>query len=148
MNETTTKSLLQAFERAEKSIERLERENFILDKQLEMKNNHLSVILDNAPVILFGIDKNGTFELALGKGLEKMDLEPGRLVGKSIHHIYRTTPHLLVYFEKALSGETVTFELKHTQHVCFLVRLVPELDENGEVFRVYGISTQFLLTQG
>jgi hypothetical protein len=59
-----------------------------LDHQLE----GLSLVLENAPVILHGLDLEGRFLFTDGDGIAAMGLQKGQIVGNSAFDLYRARP--------------------------------------------------------
>lgn len=65
----------------------------------------LRTVITKAPVVFFAIDANGVFTLSEGRALEKLGLEPGQVVGKSIFEVYAEAPGILEDARRALRGE-------------------------------------------
>ncbi|MFP8888792.1 PAS domain S-box protein [Natrialbaceae archaeon A-CW2] len=82
--------------------ERVERE-----QALVQRSERLQVIVENMPVILFSIDKDGVFTLSEGSALERIGLEPGEVVGESAKAVYADHPDIVEDIETALDGHEV-----------------------------------------
>ena len=67
----------------------------------------LSVALETAPLILWGIDKNGVGTHSSGKALERLGMKPGESVGMNLLEYYKDSPEALAPIMKALNGEEV-----------------------------------------
>ncbi len=65
----------------------------------------LRAVVAKAPVVFFALDSNGVFTLSEGRALEKLGLQPGQAVGKSIFQLYRQYPKILESVRRALAGE-------------------------------------------
>lgn len=72
--------------------------------ELDEKSNFLATIIENFPMILWVINKNGILTLFEGKGLNKIDSFPGELVGHSIYNIFADHPTLIKSVNAALKG--------------------------------------------
>lgn len=78
-----------------------------LSVALAEREAHLRTILENAPLVLFTGDAEGTVTLAEGRGLRDLGLEPGDMVGRSVFDLFADSPSILEACERALSGEVV-----------------------------------------
>ncbi len=107
------------------------------EESLQKTQQQLSVIIDNVPVILFSLDKDGRFTLSEGKGLEKLGLKPGEVVGKSVFDMYRDNPEILEYINKTLSGEMCSF-IAEANELAFDTRYFPLKDKTGNVIGLFG----------
>ena len=90
-----------------KRAENLLRENLTL----------LQTMVKNAPIILYGFDKDGVFTLSEGKGLAGMGLKPGEIVGRSLFDVYRDHPEAMGHLRRALAGEAFIAPLHFEDHV-------------------------------
>jgi PAS domain S-box-containing protein len=100
---------------------------------------HLQVISDNLPVVIYALDSNGRFTYSDGKGLTRLGLAPGEVVGKNALEMYRDYPAVVDALQRALNGEThsQTLQLGNLWYQCYFV---PQRDEQGRVIGVTGVS--------
>src|SRR6476620_222239 len=75
---------------------------------------HLRTVIENAPLVVWSIDQDGIFTLSEGRGLAKLGLKPGEVLGQSAFEIYKDFPELLASLRRALAGE----EFVATLHVA------------------------------
>ncbi len=106
-----------------------------LDHQLA----RLTTVLENAPVILYGLDLEGRFTYSEGNGLAAMGLRAGQVVGDSASELYRETPAALEAIRGALAGQHTVFKA-HFGGADFISRLTPVFDDAGTVQEVVGVS--------
>jgi two-component system, cell cycle sensor histidine kinase and response regulator CckA len=66
---------------------------------------HLRWVLENTPIVLWALDRDGIVTLSEGKALQGMGYVPGQLVGISALELYRDRPDLIVGLRRALTGE-------------------------------------------
>jgi PAS domain S-box-containing protein len=78
------------------------------EQRLAHQHDQIQVIVENAPVVLFAIDTDGTFTLSEGAGLEYLGVEPGEVVGESVFDLYAEYPDVCESIERALGGEQVS----------------------------------------
>ncbi len=94
-------------------------------------------VVTNTPVIIYALDGRGRFTLSEGRGLGRLGLRPGEVVGQSAFEIYKEHPDILDGVQRSLGGERVFFD-----HVVDGVhldnRMVPILDGAGRVTGVIG----------
>ena len=61
------------------------------ERTIQLQNQRLRTIVENAPIILFAFDEDGIITLSEGRGLEGLGAEPGELVGESMYDLYAGT---------------------------------------------------------
>jgi PAS domain S-box-containing protein len=66
--------------------------------------------VENLPIVFYLIDKDGIFNLSIGAGLKGLGLLPNQVVGQSVFDLYKDFPQTIEAINKALAGESVTFE--------------------------------------
>jgi PAS domain S-box-containing protein len=100
---------------------------------------HLQVISDNLPVVIYALDAEGRFTYSGGKGLARLGLAPGEVVGQNALEVYRDYPDVVDAIRRALNGEThvQTLQLGNLWYQCYFV---PQRDECGHVAGVTGVS--------
>ena len=106
-----------------------------LDHQLA----RLSLVLENAPVILYGLDLEGNFIFSEGDGISAMGLQKGQILGNSAFKLYRDTPGAEEAIRSALAGQNAVFRA-HFAGAHFVSRLTPIFDDAGQVEQVVGVS--------
>jgi rsbT co-antagonist protein RsbR len=106
--------------------------------ELERANEVLRLIVDNLPVIVWGLDLRGVFFLHDGVGLHRIGMKPGQLLGASFFEVFPAAEYVDPVKEaltgKSLHGFTefgdVPWENWH----------IPIRDDQGQVTAVVGIS--------
>jgi two-component system cell cycle sensor histidine kinase/response regulator CckA len=99
----------------------------------------LTLVLENAPVILYGLDLEGRFLFSEGDGIAAMGLHKGQIVGNSAFDLYRDTPGAEEAIHSALAGQHAVFRA-HFDGAYFVSRLTPIFDDAGVVEQVVGVS--------
>ncbi len=56
---------------------------------------HLHYVISQMPVVMFVVDRDGTFTLSSGGGLARLGLEPGQAIGASAYEMYRDVPAIV-----------------------------------------------------
>ena len=108
-------------------------------EQVRKQRERLGTILDNAPLILYVIDKEGIFTESRGAALDAVGLEPGEAVGTSVFEMYDDYPGIKAGVRRALDGEQIEAELSLGDKT-FRTYLEPVRDDSGAVQEVIGIS--------
>jgi signal transduction histidine kinase len=85
------------------------------------------------------IDKDGTFLLSEGKGLSKLGLKSGDVVGKSVYDLYKDFPAMLDKMKEAFNGESVKAEFKIGDYY-FENWYSPQSNQKGEIISLLGLS--------
>ena len=96
--------------------------------ELEEHQALLDTAVNNAPLVLWAVDREGKVTLSKGKGLEAVGLEPGELVGEMALDL----PQDRINIPRALAGE----EFSDTVAVggaVFNTHYRPLRSEDGEV---------------
>ena len=120
------------------------------EQALARAEARLRTVVGNAPIVLFGFDKEGRFTLGEGQGLAGAGLSARELAGRSIFEVYGDSPTLLDHARRALAGETftATMEVKvqsgpggSTSPRVYETRYNPIFDARGQVAEVIGVAT-------
>ncbi|OFW57321.1 MAG: hypothetical protein A2133_03155 [Actinobacteria bacterium RBG_16_64_13] len=106
---------------------------------LDRQAGRLTLVLENAPVIMFGLDKAGRFIFSEGNGLAAMGLRSGQTIGVSITDLYRENSAAVEAIREALAGRHTSFE-SFFSGAHFITRLTPLFDPAGQVHEVVGVS--------
>lgn len=91
------------------------------------------VLVDQCPALIWTTDSSLVFTSSLGGGLAPLGLGPNQLVGVSLLELVNTDapdPKPLAAHERALRGETVTFEMRWGDR-SFQARVAPLYDGRG-----------------
>jgi PAS domain S-box-containing protein len=99
----------------------------------------LHVLVQQAPIVLFAIDREGVFTLSEGRGLEVLGLKPGQVVGQSVYEIYRDIPSMIDNVRRCLAGETINDTVR-IGDLVFESLYTPRRDEHGFVAGVSGVA--------
>jgi len=119
------------------------------DRKIHESDERFRIVLNNAPITIFAIDKNGVFRLSEGKGLEQVGLKPGENVGVSALDLFAKLPvtqhngEIVTGSEvirRVMAGETMTgiTKLKSTY---FDNQFTPYHDAQGQVIGMIGVAT-------
>jgi PAS domain S-box-containing protein len=111
----------------------------LAEEELTKAEERLRNVIDNAPVILFALDRSGVVTLSEGKGLDAFGVKPGQLVGQSVFDLYHDSPYLHAHARRALEGEAVTF-VTQAKNQFFEIHLIPLFNKSGEVASVTGVT--------
>jgi PAS domain S-box-containing protein len=121
----------------EKEFE-LKEEKFVA-ALIESENRYRTVV-SNTPIISFVVDNKGIFTLSDGKGLIKLGLKPGQIVGLSVYDVYKDYPIIIESVNKCLNGKSIRQELT-VDGIVFDVFYSPIFDNDGNVAKVIGVAT-------
>ncbi len=107
---------------------------------LRQKEVQLATVVSGTPIVLFALDRAGTFTLSEGRGLQALGLAPGQVVGQSVFDVYSEMPELLEEIRAALAGRETNLTVP-VRGLLFETRLSPLRDGSGEVAGVIGVAT-------
>lgn len=111
----------------------------LAEQALRESQEKLAIIVANAPMVLFQIDQNAIFRFSDGKGLEKLGLKPGEVVGMSVFDVYKDFPEICQQVKDALNGKIVN-DIIQVGSIYFEVWYNPVIASNGAVSSVIGIA--------
>ena len=100
----------------------------------------LRAVIDNAPLVVWSIDKDGIFTLGEGRGLAQLGLKPGEALGLSVYERYKDFPDLLASIRRALAGEE-TVATVHVAGRVYETVYQTLRDAAGQITGLLGIST-------
>lgn len=99
----------------------------------------LRALVEQAPIVVFAIDRDGIFTLSEGHGLEALGLQPGQVVGQSAYEIYKDTPRIVDNVRRCLAGESIN-EIVNVGNLVFESIYTPRRDAHGFVAGVSGVA--------
>jgi len=114
--------------------ERRQAEDALLESEEKFRT-----LVTNTEEIVYMIDKDGIFLLSEGKGLAKLGLKPGQVVGKSVSELYKDYPDMLDEMRRALNGETITSEVNIDGNY-FRNWYTPHKNNEGKTIGLLGLS--------
>ncbi len=106
----------------------------------ESLEERLRIVVSNAPIVLYALDKEGRFTLSEGKGLEALQVRGGDFVGKSVYEVYRDVPPILENIRRALAGEAF-YTTVEVGGLVFESWYAPLYDQNEEINGMIGVAT-------
>src|SRR5690606_30086892 len=110
------------------------------EEQLKEQEARYRTVVTNAPVILFALDAEGVITLSEGRGLARLGLEPGEVVGRSIFDLYAAHPGVLERVREGLAGAAATWTVD-LDGARFDTHTAPAYDEHGRAAGLIGVAT-------
>jgi PAS domain S-box-containing protein len=74
--------------------------------ELQESERKFRAVVENAQPIIFMLDTKGVFQLSEGRGLAKLGLQPGQVVGQSALELYQDVPSVVEGIRMALDGKS------------------------------------------
>jgi len=106
-------------------------EHKLAEKALLESETKFKTLVTNTEEIVYVIAEDGTFLLSEGKGLSRLGVNPGEVVGQSVFELYSDFPEMLGAMRRALHGETTTTET-WVAGECFRNWYSPHVNTEGE----------------
>ncbi|HZP56312.1 MAG TPA: diguanylate cyclase [Dehalococcoidia bacterium] len=100
----------------------------------------MQFVAAHAPIVLFAMNRDGVFTLSEGRGLERLGLRPGEVVGKSVFDVYADVPDVCTSIRRALAGEAFT-TIARVGELAYETHYAPIFEPGGEVSGVVGVAT-------
>jgi len=110
------------------------------NQALRESREQLRTVIEGAPVILWAVDRAGTYTLYEGKVLARAGLKPGQMVGQNVFQYLEGNEAGLELMRRALAGESFSAFIEMPEGLIFENHYSPNLLENGEVSGVIGVS--------
>ena len=114
-------------------------EKYRAERELIETDQAVRTILDSLPLVLYTLDGEGRFTRSQGKALETIGLEPGEVVGRSVHEVFGDFPEIIDNCERAFDGELVE-EVVEVGDTVFRSWYQPLRNEDGDVVGVVSLS--------
>lgn len=99
----------------------------------------LRYVVQNLPLVVFAINRDGVFTFSDGKGLETLGLKPGEVVGRSVKEVYPHEAALHERLSRAMGGEDQTFTAD-VEGTIFETTYNPQWGTNGTVTGIIGFA--------
>ncbi len=106
---------------------------------LRESEQRLRTVVSNAPLVLFAVDRDGTFAFSDGKGLAALGFQPGELVGRSAYDVYRDSPEIAENIRRALAGDAFTVVVPAAER-RFETRYEPIYDAEHGIVGAIGVA--------
>jgi PAS domain S-box-containing protein len=107
---------------------------------LLLSETRLRAVVNNAPLIVYALDRDGYFLLSEGCGLDRLGLRPGEVVGKSAFDLYKDFPETIAALQDALHGQPRRWVAQiHGYHYDCRIALLK--NHKGEIDGLIGVST-------
>ncbi len=78
---------------------------------LQLSQLCLHNVVNNAPIVMWAVDRQGIFTLSEGQGLEGLGLHAGQAVGQQVFELFRENSEIEQHIRRALAGEEVLAEV-------------------------------------
>ena len=118
-------------------------ERLTMQESIEEKIHFFQMLIDNIPVVIFRINKEGIFTRSVGLGLKVFGVKDNESVGKNIFELY---PAVGTRMRRALAGESLKFitDMEIQGKIIFLdVMLTPDpFHEGGVIGALLDITQQ------
>lgn len=108
---------------------------------LRKTQQQLHAVVEQAPAILWAVDRELRYTLSLGKGLRGLGLAPGQVVGSTVDECIGAAPckeMVIDQHRRALAGESLEFSVDFGGRV-FECRLEPLRAADGELIGCLGV---------
>lgn len=109
------------------------------EQSLLQSEEKFKALVTNNEEIIYMIDIDGNFLLSEGKGLTKLGLKRGEVVGQSVFDLYKDFPDMLDQMRATFKGETLSFEVKVGDQY-FSNWYSPHKNSDGEIIGLLGLS--------
>jgi PAS domain S-box-containing protein len=110
-----------------------------VEAELRHIQQRLTMVLSNAPIVLFAIDKSGTFTMSEGHGLGRLGLQRNEVVGQSVWEVYKDHPGILQSVRRALNGEAFNV-ISEVGPIAFDTHYAPIRDRDGQPAGTIGVA--------
>jgi PAS domain S-box-containing protein len=110
------------------------------ERALRHAEVRLRTIVEESPIVVFELDRDGIYTVSSGKGLAALGRQEGEAVGKSIYDLYRNYPEVLANIDRCLAGEEFSARID-VGRLSFDAHYTPVRNAQGEVSGLFGVAT-------
>jgi PAS domain S-box-containing protein len=115
-------------------------ENLRQSKEIRESEERLHTVIASTPIVMFALDREGTFVLAEGSGLDTLGFHPSHVLGRSAFEHCRDMPQVLESVRRAFAGESFTTTLDVNGR-ALEAWLSPVRDGSDELSGITGVVT-------
>lgn len=118
---------------ARAAFDRVEQKRTLVEREVRLRT-----IVENAPLILFAVDRDRELTLQVGKGLDQVGVEQNRMVGQTVDELFGDSPAIIEAVDRSLAGEAVdvtTSVWDRTYQIWY-----QPIEVAGEVTSVIGVA--------
>ena len=108
------------------------------EAELEEAHRRVELVISNAPILLFAVNRNGELTLTQGRALQSLGLKAGENVGRRILDLYGDIPGVREHVDRAQEGESGSIDL-NIGPVALQVRYAPTYGDDGLLSGFSGI---------
>ena len=150
MKERIFESKDSAFDNAEKDLTERQKNLSLHELTAQSRMGLLNSIIENSPIFLWAVDREGKLLLCEGKGLETFGSKSRDLVGKSLLEIHKNAPAFKENFKRSLKGEYFCSTKKNRmgcKDISFENWQGPLHGSDGEIVGVAGVAVDITRRQ-
>jgi PAS domain S-box-containing protein len=114
-------------------------ETVLMRDALSESQKKLQLVIENSPVFVYALDREGKFTFSEGKGLKILGLKSGQLTGHSVFDVYKDYHEIIEDHKKVLSGESVS-NIYKVQNFDFDTHISPVFSIRNEIIGAIGIA--------
>lgn len=130
-----TGELIETQEQLDDQIEKRVTAEALLQESEQL----LQAVLADSPVILFAIDKYGTFLVYEGRGLTFSEHKPRELVGQNAFELFRDNTEITDAITSALEGEELWVTIISMRGMTYQTSFSPFRNAEGDIVGVIGV---------
>lgn len=109
------------------------------DEAVRLTAEQLRGVVNNTPLILWGVDREGRVTLSEGAGLAALGLKPGEVVGRNVYELYPELPEVREHLGRALAGEALHASTRLGE-LYYDTHFAPRRDAEGRIVGVISVS--------
>lgn len=107
---------------------------------LRQSEVYLRAVVNNAPLILWAVDQDGVFTLSEGRGLARLGLKAGEIVGQSLAQLYADFPEVVTALHHTLTTGAPFQVIAELNHCILESRGNAFCDDQGNLLGIIGVS--------
>lgn len=108
------------------------------EKELDKSQDRFSLVMQNTPIIIFALDKEGYFTYIEGKGLDLIGFEPENLVGKTMFELFSPNQGFHGTVSRAMKGESISCTVELNGYY-FEIWCAPSRKKNNQIDGIVGV---------
>jgi PAS domain S-box-containing protein len=110
------------------------------EEEIRLTGDRLKAVINNVPVAIWTMDRNGIITLSEGKALEDMGLKPGEHVGLSAYDLYNEDPEHTNYIKPVIEQGITHYRSDKIKGRYYEEIISPIRNNSDEIIGLIGVS--------
>ncbi len=112
----------------------------LAERARERAEERLRTVAENAPIVLWAVDRDGVYTLCEGSVLASLGVNASEVVGRNVFDLYAENGAVTGQVRSGLAGEAGTMVTQVSERMWLETTVAPLYDASGQVEGLIGVS--------